>query len=85
MKVRFNLRAIMLYAHSLRKRVRNADMKWALAKAWENAKYIAEYTIKSCKQTSYKCSFPMVEAEGVTWKTHSPEPWMDWVQKYGAE
>jgi hypothetical protein len=65
MKITYNRKAIMAYAHAMIKR--GWSLSDALKSAWEAAKYIRGYDIIGLKQATYKSNFPLVIADGVTW------------------
>lgn len=83
MKITYNKKALMAYAHFLVKR--GWSMSDALKSAWEAAKYIVAWDIIGLKKTTYTSSYPLVIADGVSWHTDDRNEFQRWLDKYGAE
>ena len=82
MTPKFNKKAIMAYAHSLKSLVRDLTFSEALKRAWEAAKYIIGWDLKWGNH--YTCAFPLVVADGVVWKPRQ-DALTAWLENYGAE
>lgn len=83
MKTQYNRRAIMDYAHDLKKHSR-LTFSECLRSAWEAAKYIKSWDLQWAPR--YENQFELLTGPEITWVPKVPrDPIYDWIEKYGAE
>lgn len=81
MKITYNRKAIMQYAHFLIKR--GWSLSDALKSAWEAAKYVKGWDL--FHGNSYTSDFELVTGENITWTPQHPQQhiWDD-MYRYGT-